>query len=100
MEVSTVKSILPAVLLLFAATLSAGEWSVSSPDGRTSITLAQQADGRLSLRAARATAAVVEDSPLGIRRAGQPFTTRLKPLRASDRPPTDARYEIPHGTRR
>src|SRR5882672_263358 len=77
MEASTLKSIPPVVLLLFAATLSAEEWSVASPDGRTSITLARQADGRLSWRAAREKGAVVEDSPLGIRRAEQSFTTGL-----------------------
>jgi alpha-glucosidase len=100
MEVSTVKSIPPAVLLLFAATLSAEEWSVSSPDGRTSLTLARQADGRLSWRASRAKAAVVEDSPLGIRRADQSFTTGLKLLRASESTSIDERYETPHGKRR
>ena len=90
----------PAVVLLLAATASAEEWSVASPDGRTEIVLIRQADGRLRWRARRDNLVVVADSALGIRRADQSFTDGLELLRAPASTPVEERYETPHGKRR
>jgi alpha-glucosidase len=94
------KRIAPAVVFLFAAAVSAEEWSVTSPDGHTQITLTRDADGRLSWRALRDKSVVVEDSALGIRRADQSLAEGLKLVRASASAPLDERYETPHGKRR
>lgn len=91
---------LPPVLLLFAATVSAEDWAVRSPDGRTTLTLTRKADGRLSWRATRGAATVIEDSPLGIRRADQSFSDGLKVMRASNVEPVNESYQTPHGKRR
>jgi hypothetical protein len=88
------------VVFLFAAAVSAEEWSVTSPDGHTQITLTRDADGRLSWRALRDKSVVVEDSALGIRRADQSLAEGLKLVRASASAPLDERYETPHGKRR
>ena len=94
------KILFVAVTVLMAATVSAQEWSVDSPDGGNRITLKRRADGRLTWRAARGTSAVVEDSELGIRRADQSFTDGLTFVRDSSNTSLEERYETPHGKRR
>jgi alpha-glucosidase len=97
---------LPLLLLLLAVMApaerpaSAEEWPLVSPDGRTTIVLSRSAEGRLSWRASRLGAAVVADSPLGIRRADQSFTEGLKLVRASEPRAADERYQTLHGKRR
>lgn len=88
------------MLLLSAIPASAQEWTIESPDRRTSLTVGRSADGRLSWRASRGSARVVEDSPLGIRRADQTFVDELAFVRASDPVPIDEEYATPHGKRR
>ena len=88
------------LLLLFATTVSAEDWAVLSPDGKTTVTLTRQADGRLTWRAARGRATVIEESPLGIRREDQAFTNGLKLVRASTVEPVNESYQTPHGKRR
>src|SRR5262249_34007746 len=100
-----VSRLAPALVLLAAMALpervaSAEEWSLASPDGRTTIVLTLSAEGRLSWRAARGGAAVIADSPLGIRRADQAFTDGLKLVRASEPRVADERYQTVHGKRR
>jgi hypothetical protein len=95
-----VKHVPAVLLLLYAATVSAEEWAVASPDGRTTITVSRQAEGRLTWRAARGAAVVLAESPLGIRRADQSFTEGLKLVGASKTIALDDRYETPHGKRR
>ena len=94
------KRVLFAVGLSLAATVSAQEWSVGSPDGLNQITLTRQADGRLLWRAARGRSVVVQDSVLGLRRTDQSFTNGLAVVRASTATPVEERYETPHGKRR
>jgi hypothetical protein len=94
------KRILSAVVLFLAATVSAEEWSVRSPDGLNQITLTRQADGRLLWRAAHGSSVVVQDSVLGLRRTDQSFTNGLAVVRASTATPVEERYETPHGKRR
>ena len=91
---------LPVLVLLIAAAVSAEEWSLASPDGRTTITLVRGPDGQLSWRAAHAGREVMADSPLGIRRLDQPFTAGLKSLSASPASAIEERYETPTGKRR
>ena len=91
---------LAAAVSLAAPFVVAEEWKVISPDGRLAITLVRHADGRLSWRAARGSAVVVADSPLGLRRADQAFTEGLKVVRASSVAVLDETYELPHGKRR
>jgi hypothetical protein len=83
--------------LLIAAALA---WSVASPDGRTAIAISQQEDGRLTYRVTHAGVTVLDESPLGIRRADQDFSDRLRFLSASTVPSVDDRYPMPHGKRR
>ncbi|HUG55121.1 MAG TPA: glycoside hydrolase family 97 catalytic domain-containing protein, partial [Vicinamibacteria bacterium] len=90
----------PLLVLLAATTGLAEEWSVASPDGRRAIVLALHADGRLAWRATLAGTAVLQDSPLGIRRADQSFTEGLRLAGASETTAVDERYETPHGKRR
>src|SRR6266550_4506366 len=89
-----------AAVLLAATLVPAEEWTVASPDGRLGITLVRHPDGRLSWRAARGSAVVIADSPLGLRRADQAFTEGLKTVGASKVTLVDESYEMPHGKRR
>ena len=89
-----------AVLLLCAATVSAEEWSVDSPDVRQGIVLARQADGRLTFRVLHRGLVVVPDSALGLRRADQSFLEGLAFVRDSRNTSIEDRYETPHGKRR
>ena len=88
------------MVLLFAASVSAEEWSLASPDGRNQIVLARQADGRLTWRALRDKTVVLADAGLGIRRADQSFTDALALVRATPSAPLEERYETRHGKRR
>ncbi|MBI3265077.1 MAG: glycoside hydrolase family 97 catalytic domain-containing protein [Acidobacteria bacterium] len=85
---------------LVAVPVHAQEWSATSPDGRTTITLALRDGGRLSWRVAHAGSNVLADSPLGIRRADQSFAEGLKLVAARDAVAIDERYQTPHGKRR
>ena len=60
---------------------TAQRWELKSPDGRTSMVLSRQADGRLIYRVLRGRAVVLDDSPLGIRRSDQPFVEDRKSTR-------------------
>jgi hypothetical protein len=91
---------LSAVLLLCAATVSAEEWSVDSPDVRHQIVLTRQADGRLTFRVLHRGLVVVPDSALGLRRADQSFMEGLAFVRDSRNTSIEDGYETPHGKRR
>jgi alpha-glucosidase len=91
----------PFVLLLLCAPhVSAEDWAVLSPDGRTTVTLTRHAEGRLTWRAARGRAPVIGESPLGITREDQAFNEGLKLIRASPVAPVNETYETVHGKRR
>jgi hypothetical protein len=86
--------------ILAAPPVAAQEWSVDSPDGRTAIAVTHHDDGRLTWRAMRGSSTVVEESPLGIRRADQEFVDGLKLVDAAAPAMIDERYTMPHGKRR
>jgi alpha-ketoglutarate-dependent taurine dioxygenase len=90
----------PALLLLFACSATAQEWSVASPDNRIVIAVSLEADGRLAWRATREGKPVLERSPLGVRRHDQTFQDGLKLIAASEPRRIDERYRLPHGKRR
>jgi alpha-glucosidase len=97
--------IIAAFLLLPAGAASAQvvpsqPWSVASPDGRTTIEVAQQPDRRLVWRVTRDAQPVVADSPLGIRRADQAFDAALTVVSVSPIRNIDERYTMPYGKRR
>jgi alpha-glucosidase len=79
---------------------SAPPWSVTSPDGRTAITVVRQGDGRLVWRVTRESQPVLADSPLGIRRADQTFDAGLTFVSASPSRTIDERYTMPFGKRK
>lgn len=85
---------------LAAAPATAQQWNVLSPDKQTAITLTLSPEGRLSWRAARRGVTVLDDSPLGIRRADQPFVTGLTFVSASPVKAIAEQYRMPHGKRR
>ncbi|HSL22436.1 MAG TPA: glycoside hydrolase family 97 catalytic domain-containing protein [Vicinamibacterales bacterium] len=91
--------IIPSVLLA-AAPASAEDWTVTSPDGLTTITVARSDEGRLSWRVERAGSAILDDSPLGVRRHDQTFADGLTLVAAAEAAPVDERYRTPHGKRR
>lgn len=88
------------LVILAAPPAAAQEWSVDSPDGRTAIAVTRHDDGRLTWRATRGSSTVVEDSPLGIRRADQAFVDGLKLVNAAAPAMIDEHYTMPHGKRR
>ena len=88
------------MVLLLAATASAEEWSVDSPDVRHGIVLTRQADGRLTFRVLHRGLVVVPDSALGLRRADQSFLEGLAFVRDSRNVSIEDRYQTPHGKRR
>ena len=83
--------------LALAAVLT---WSLTSPDGRTAIVVSLDESGKLTYRVTRSGATILDDSPLGIRRADQTFIDRLRFLSASRPLSIDERYTMPHGKRR
>ncbi len=87
------------IMLGLAMPVAAQDWTVTSPDGRTTMTVARTGEGRLTWRAARAGAAIVADSPLGVRRRDQAFVDRLTVTGASEPIAIDERYRTPHGKR-
>jgi alpha-glucosidase len=91
-----------AALLLAAATPAAGQdlWAVNSPDGHNTIGLARLGDGKLVWRVLRDQFQLLADSPLGIRRADQDFTTGLRFVEISPLRTIDERYTTPAGKRR
>lgn len=89
-----------ALLFLAAATAQAQEWSVQSPDSRTRVAVTRSSAGALTWRVSRGGSAVLEESPLGIRRADEAFTAGMRFVRASATRTIDERYNIPHGKRR
>ena len=66
-----------ALLVMGASTASAQTWTVSSPDGKTAITVARQNDGALVWRVTRDGSPILADSPLGIRRADRIVRLRV-----------------------
>lgn len=93
----------PFLLLMLILTVSpaaAQEWSLASPDGRTTVTVARHDDGRLTWRASREKSPVLAASPLGVRRTDQSFVDGLTLVRAADPVSVDERYQTPHGKRR
>src|ERR1051326_4883032 len=75
-------------------------WSVSSPDGRNTITVARKADGRVAFRLARDNQPLLAASPLGIRRADQTFDAGLPFVSESPVRTIDERYTMPFGKRK
>jgi alpha-glucosidase len=88
-----------ALLLLAAAPASAQEWALTSPDGKTTIAVTRQTDGRLQWHVSRDGSPILADSPLGIRRADQSFETGLTLVLSPDPIVVDDRYQLPHGKR-
>ena len=78
----------------------AQEWSLDSPDGRTTIEVMRNRDGSLMWRAEREGHTAVEYSALGIRRQDQSFVTGLKFVSITEPRTIDEKYETPHGKRR
>jgi len=95
------KGILAAMLLAAAAPAAAqGLWALNSPDGHNTIGVARLEDGRLVWRVIRDQYQVIADSPLGLRRADQDFTTGLRFVEVSEVRAIDDRYSTPAGKRR
>ena len=88
------------VLCCPAAAAAQSSWTLASPDGRTSIAVSRGAQGRLTWRVNRNGRPVLEDSPLGIRRADQAFESGLTLVRAGTARTIDERYAMPFGKRR
>ena len=89
-----------AVGFIGIASAAAQDWTVASPDGRTTIRVTLDEEGRLTWRVSRGSAPILGDSPMGIRRADQSFTTGLRFAAASNTTTVDERYQMPHGKRR
>jgi alpha-glucosidase len=90
-----------ALVLLFCIQTSlSSDWSVTSPDGRTTIRLALDGKGQLTWQVGRDDAIVLAESPLGIRRHDQIFSDGLKLVEAGEVRTVDEQYEMPHGKRR
>src|SRR5919108_4993922 len=92
--------VLMALAVQAVSPAAARDWSLSSPDGRTTIAVSLGADGRLTYRVTHNGARVVDESPLGVRRDDQAFTGGLRFLSASPLSRIDDRYTMPHGKRR
>jgi len=75
-------------------------WSVVSPDGHTVLAVSRHADGALRYRVTRDGQTVLDDSPLGIRRADQAFDTGLTLLTASPVREVADRYTTPYGKKK
>ena len=75
-------------------------WTVTSPDGRTSIAVTRSGDGALQYHVTRDGRIVIADSPLGIRRSDAAFVNRLTYQSASEPHAVDERYSLPHGKRK
>lgn len=75
------------------------QWPVASPDGRTRVTVSLEA-GRLTWHITRDGDAIIEKSPLGIRRHDQTFSDSLTFVSAGEPRTIDERYRLPHGKRR
>ncbi|MBN2473840.1 MAG: glycoside hydrolase family 97 N-terminal domain-containing protein [Pirellulales bacterium] len=84
---------------LFAGGLPAGEFSVSSPDGKISATLVfDETSGSLSYRVSSDGVAVIDDSPLGINTDKGDFTAGMSPL-GNTRVEVNETYTLPVGKR-
>jgi alpha-glucosidase len=93
-----------AALAVFAAvngpSAQGSRWQVASPDGRNVIAVSLDGNGRLTWSVARSGAAVLADSPLGLRRHDQSFTDGLRLVEAGQPSSIDEKYTMPHGKRR
>src|SRR6186713_3109498 len=100
--VALAASLTGAVAPVQRTTAPAGttEWSLTSPDTRTSIIVTRHPDGRLSWRATRAGVTVITPSPLGVRRLDQQFVEGLTFVRATPIVTLADQYQMPHGKRR
>jgi alpha-glucosidase len=87
------------LLITTAPAFGQTSWNVSSPDGHNTIAVARQADGALVWRVTRDGQPILADSPLGIRRADQEFTTGLTFVSAAAPRTIDERYTLPAGKR-
>jgi alpha-glucosidase len=96
----TAAGLAAAALIWVAYPAAEGQsWEVASPDGRTAIAVSLDGSGRLVWRVAHDKAAVLADSPMGLRRHDQTFVEGLKLAEASDATAIDERYSMPHGKR-
>src|SRR5688572_11648196 len=98
MRVSTL--LIAGFVVVMPPCAAAQEWSLESPDGRTTIEVMRNRDGSLMWRAEREGHTAVEYSTLGIRRRDQAFVTGLKFVSISDPRTIDENYVTPHGKRR
>jgi alpha-glucosidase len=96
------KTMLPALFIIVSAAVASAQspWTVTSPDGHTTIGVARQGDGRLLWRVTRDNQPMLTDSPLGVQRPDQTFDGNLTFVSASDTTTIDERYRLPHGKRR
>jgi len=95
------RALLVVILLVVASPAAAQDlWAVNSPDSHNTIAVARLEDGRLVWRVARDRYELVADSPLGLRRADQDFTTGLRVVESSPVQRIDETYTTPAGKRR
>jgi hypothetical protein len=89
------------VLVAFASTVLAENWSVTSPNGQVHLTVQLAKDGPLSYRvefgAGDKRAVVVKASPLGLKLRGQDFVGGLKFDAAQPARIIEEKYELIHG---
>lgn len=92
------------VLVAFASTALAENWSVTSPNGQVHLAVQLPKEGKLSYRvefgAGDKRAIVIKDSPLGLKLRGQDFADGLKLDAAQPMRTIEEKYELIHGKRR
>jgi hypothetical protein len=106
LEVFIKRAVTPAMCVLFM-TLTAcrqpnqasSEWSLTSPDGRLTISVTRHAEGRLTWHVTRGGSEILGASPLGVRRTDQTFIDALTLVEARRATNVDEIYEIPYGKR-
>jgi hypothetical protein len=94
------RSLLAVSVLLLPAAAAAQTWTVESPGGTTAVALSRSDAGRLTWTVTRRGAAVLDASPLGIRRDDTAFVDGLALVRAAPARRVDERYTTQHGKRR
>ncbi|WBS00958.1 glycoside hydrolase family 97 catalytic domain-containing protein [Pseudoduganella sp. SL102] len=87
----------PSFALAFA---QPSQQTVTSPDGKLAVTVAQAKDGGVTYRIARAGKPVLRHSALGLSFDGADFTKRLSAQEVSAERPISEQYELVSGKRR
>ena len=94
------RALVAALVIGVTQNQPAQEWTVGSPDGRNVMSVSIADGGRVVWRVTREGSAILDPSPLGVRRHDQSFVDGLKLVSAGE--PRDIReqYRTPHGKRR